>query len=227
MEPSASLFAQSSLLKLSASEIEAFQKLARPVQIPAGQMVFREGDPPDHIYLLDAGHVKIYRTTQLGKTVTVGIRKPVEVIGIAEVLSGANRCCFAETVDVCRFWRMNGQTFIKMLHARPDLAVKIAAALGERLRNAETMILNVSTMQVDQRLAKLLLSLLTTKGVPCDDGQRLCVPLTQQELASMIGTCRQTVTTTLRRFQDEGIIITRNRLIQVVQVEKLTEYANF
>lgn len=226
MEYLSEAFERSPLLSLSPNEVAAFKALARALQAKAGQIVFREEDCPDYIYLIETGHVKIYRNTPLGKVVTVGIRKPGDVIGVAEVLTGMNRCCFAEAVEASELWRMPGEIFITMLRSQPELAVKVAAAMGNRLREAETTILNLVTLEVDHRLAKLLLNLAKAGATDGEKGLRIGVQLTQQELASMIGTCRQTVTTTLRRFKDEGVIHTGKRYIEIVDGVKLSDYAN-
>ena len=219
-------FERSPLLSLSSEEVASFKALARALQTKVGHIVFCEEDCPDYIYLIQTGHVKIYRNTPLGKIVTVGIRNPGDVIGVAEVLTGMNRCCFAETMEASELWQMKGEIFLAMLQSQTKLAVKVAAALGNRLREAETTILNLVTLEVDHRLAKLLLNLAKAGVVQGEKGLRISVLLTHQELASMIGTCRQTVTTTLRRFKDEGAIHTGKRYIEIVDGVKLNSYAN-
>ena len=217
---------QNLILKLSSEEVAAFKALARMRRVAAGVVVFREEDSPDFIYLIETGHIKICRSTAQGKVVTVGIRKPGDLIGMAEVLTGVNRCCYAEAIEACALWRINGKAFINMLRSQSSLAVKVAAALSNRLREAEATILNLATLEVDRRLAKLLLSL-AQKGEFSDDTRPgPDIQLTHQELANMIGTSRQTVTTTLQRFKDEKLVLIGKRHIKIADWNKLNGYAN-
>lgn len=217
---------QNSFLQLSSEEVVAFKTLANMRQIAAGVVVFREEDSPDYIYLIETGYIKIYRSTAAGKVVTVGIRKPDDLIGMAEVLTGVNRYCYAEAIESCTLWRINGKTFISMLRSQPGLAVKVAAALGNRLREAETTILNLVTLDVDRRLAKLLLSLDKVENPRNNIRPEIDIQLTHQELADMIGTSRQTVTATLQRFKEKKLVLIGKRHIEIADWSKLNGYAN-
>jgi CRP/FNR family cyclic AMP-dependent transcriptional regulator len=217
---------QSLFLSLLPEEVAEFKILASMIQVMAGGVIFKEEDSPDYVYLIKTGHIKIYRSNPLGKVVTVGFRGPGDLIGMAEVLTGMNRCCFAEAVESCELWRINGEAFISMLHSQSGLVLKVAAALGSRLRDAETAILNLVTLDVDRRLAKLLLSLAKVGVIGNKQRTKSDMQLTHQELANMIGTSRQTVTTILRRFKEEKLVFTGKQHIEIVDWNRLNSFAN-
>lgn len=120
---------------------------------------------------------------------------------------------------------MNGKTFISMLYNTPSLAVKVATAMGTRLREAETTISNLVTLEVDRRLARLLINLAEKGLIEGEKGLRIDIKLKQQEIATMIGTCRQTVTTTLQKFKKEGFIHTGKERIEILDIDTLKSFA--
>jgi CRP-like cAMP-binding protein len=216
---------QNSSISLSAEESDSFKRLAQKITLKAGETVFEEGSQALFVYLIETGHIKIFRISSFGTIVTVGIRKCGDVIGIAEALSESNRRCFAKTIEVSELWRMNANTFKDLLNFHPYLALKIAATMSVRLREAESTILNLMTLEVDRRLARLLLSL-AEKGTSIGEkGLRLNVKLTQDEMATMIGTCRQTVTTTLQKFKDQKLIYSSRRNIEITNMTNLKHFA--
>lgn len=211
---------------LTPEEQALIRKVAVPFEVSRGQLIFREGDDAAHVYLIESGHVKIYRNSMLGKTATVGIRKPGDLIGICEALTGSSRRGFAETIDKCILLRADARHFINILHENAALAVKVAVALGNRLREVENTVANLVSMEVDQRLAKVLVSLAQQGGQPGRKGIRIAAQLTHQDLADMVGSCRQTVTTVLRNFKEAGYIETDRRVLEIVNLDGLYQFSN-
>lgn len=216
---------QNSAITLNAEESSSFKRFAKKITLKAGEMVFEEENCAAFVYLIETGHVKIFRISPFGTIVTVGIRKSGDVIGIAEVLREMNRCCFAKTIEPTELWKLDGNIFKELLHSHPKLALKIAATMSGRLREAETTILNLMTLEVDRKLARLLLSL-AEKGTSLGEkGLKLNVKLTHDEMATMIGTCRQTVTTTLQKFRDQKLIYSSKRNIEITNLPSLKRFA--
>jgi CRP/FNR family transcriptional regulator, cyclic AMP receptor protein len=81
-------------------------------------------------------------------------------------------------------------------------------------------------MEVDRRLAKILISLARHGGTPGTKGTLIVAPLTHQDLADMIGSCRQTVTTVMRKFKEAGYIDSEKRVLEVVDIEGLKKFCN-
>ena len=214
------------VVSLTEEEWERVKRLGTPITVAAGQTIFGEGDPARHIFVIEKGNVKISRNSPLGKVVTVGIRRAGDVVGMAEALSGMDRCCYASALEPCSLWKLETEKFIEMLHSHPALAVKVATTLGSRLREAENLFSNMVAMDVDRRLARLIVSLADRFGVAGQHGVKVDIPLTQQDLATMIGSCRQTVTTTLQKFKDDGLIVTGKKSIEVLNEIELRRIAD-
>lgn len=211
---------------LSAHEQETFRQHAKRIELKTGKILFQQEDSARFVYLIERGIVKIFRSSLLGGVVTVGVRQCGDVIGIAEVLSGVSRYSYAEALEDCMLWQLDGELFLNSLYTNPGLAVKVTTALGSRLREAETTILNLVTLEVDRRLAKILLDLARKHSQPADKSSDVVIHLTQQELAEMIGTSRQTVTTTLQKFKAEGLIHSGKKSIEIIDLAGLETFAN-
>lgn len=210
---------------LSDSERELVRKYATSSKLRSGELIFQEGDPGKAVYFIKEGRVKIYRNSSLGKVAIVGLRKAGDLIGVCEVLGGMPRRGYAETLGTVELWTLEAKQFLEILNANASLAVKVATALGNRLRETETLMANMVSVEVDRRLARLLLQLVSYDETPDGKGTFHVTPLTHQELATMIGACRQTVTTTLQKFKDEGLLQSKKRAIEIADVERLKVFA--
>lgn len=217
---------ESAIVSLTLEEQVIFKQSAVNMHVKPGHIIFQEEESSLAVYLIGEGHVKISRASNIGTTVIMGIRQSGDVIGIAESLSGINRCCYAEAIEKSELWKMNTQAFLRFMHRYPDLAIKVTTALGARLREAETTIFNLVTLEVDRRLARLLLDLARKSPSQGQKGVKINIQLTQQDLSTMIGTCRQTVTSTLQKFKIKGLIHTGKKSIEILDVSGLESFAN-
>lgn len=214
------------IVTLDEYQRELFEKNSKSQMVSLGQIIFDEEEPPKYVYLIGSGHVKIARRSAQGSIVTVSIRNHGDLIGVAEVLSEMDRCCFAEALEICEIWKMDGKSFLQVLNISPELGAKVMSALATRLREAENTIFNLVTLEVDRRLANLLLDLAQKHPSKGDKGLKIDLKLSHQELATMIGTCRQTVTTALQKFKRNSLIHTGKMSVEILNIEGLKKFAN-
>ncbi len=195
------------------------------VHYPKGHTIFAAGDFADRVYLIESGWVKIYRLSTDGRRVTVGsIRSPGELMGLAETLWGGERTCFAGAINNVSLVVLRKNKFEELMATHPFLAIKIAKLLGARMREAEAIIHEMVSWQAPGRLALTLLKIGERCGIETKGGIKLGLPLTHEELASMVGTSRQTVTSLLNTFKQEKSIIYEGREIKIVNPDKLAKW---
>lgn len=195
------------------------------VHYPKGHVIFAAGDVADRVYLIESGWVKIYRLSADGRRVTVGsIRSPGELMGLAETLWGGERTCFAGAISNVSLVVVRKNKFEELLATHPFLALKVAKLLGARMREAEQMIQEMVCWQAPGRLALTLLKVGERCGVKTRDGIKIDLLLTHEELASMVGASRQTVTTLLNTFKQEKSIAYEGRFIKIVDPERLARW---
>jgi len=191
-----------------------------------GHNLFSPTDQASKVYLIERGRVKIYRLTADGRAVTVSIRHPGDLIGLAEALCCVDRLCFAEALEDVDAYVIKQVDFLQILTNHPELALKVGAILAQRLREAESTLFDIVAYQVPGRVALLLLKLAERCGIPDGDGVRVKLKLTHQEIACMLGTTRQSVTSVLNFFKSEKLIMLEGSEIKITQAEKLARWVN-
>lgn len=195
------------------------------VHYPKGQVVFSAGEVADRVYLIESGWVKIYRLSADGRRVTVGsIRSPGEMMGLAETLVGGERTCFAGAINNCTLVTVGKNKFEELLAQQPFLAIKAARLLGARMREAESIIHEMVCWQAPGRLALMLLKTADRCGIESGKGIKINLPLTHEEIACMVGTSRQTVTSLLNTFKHEKSIVLEGREINIINPDQLARW---
>ena len=180
------------------------------------EFVFRAGDATHHVYLLLRGRVKIYQPSTVGKEVILWFCFGGELFGLAEAARGGERVVSAQACDDTEILCIRQEQFTTFLAQHPRTALMIVQVLSCRLRVLGDVVINLISDDVHTRVMKMLLQLGSRCGSPEGQGLRLNITLTHQEIADMIGTTRQTVTTTLGQLEREGMIRIEHHVIYIV-----------
>lgn len=212
-------------LALDEHEKNLIREYGTVVHYPKGQIIFAEGDTADRIYLIEEGFVKIYRITPDGRRVTVGsMRTSGQLMGLAETLYHGERTCFAGAINDSTLVVVRRARFEELLVQQPSIAIKVATTLGVRMREAEGIIQEMVCFQVPGRLAMLLLKIAERAGTETEIGTKINFRLTHEEIACMIGTSRQTVTSLLNIFRQENSIAIEEKEVYIVDIDKLNKW---
>ncbi|ACX53034.1 transcriptional regulator, Crp/Fnr family [Ammonifex degensii KC4] len=212
-------------LYLNEKEKELLRSLGTTVSYPKGHILWAPEEIADRVYLLEKGWVKIYRLTANGREVTVGaIRNPGELIGLAEALYHGRRTCFAGAITDVTLTIVSKNDFVELLTENHLLALKVCKILAARMREAEALVHELVCWQVPGRLALLLLKMGESCGIRDEKGIHIELRLTHEELAGMIGTTRQTVTSLSNTFKKEGSIEMVGRKITICDPQKLASW---
>src|SRR5665648_20298 len=212
-------------LALDEYEKNLIREYGTVVHYAKGQIIFAEGDTADRIYLIEEGFVKIYRITPDGRRVTVGsMRTTGQLMGLAETLYHGERTCFAGAINDSILVVVRRARFEEVLVQQPSIAIKVATTLGVRMREAEGIIQEMVCFQVPGRLAMLLLKMSDRAGIETEAGTKIKFRLTHEEIAWMIGTSRQTVTSLLNIFRQEKSIAIEEKEVYILDVEKLNKW---
>ncbi len=206
---------------LKDEELNDLDKITKMEEIKRRQPIYLPGDPANTVYLLKAGRVKISRVTEDGKEFTLAILEPGEVFGELEVLEGSPRDTVAEALDDISICVLQRKDFEEVLQKNPDLTIRLTKLIGSRLKKIESRIEDLVFRDVPTRLAHLLLSLSRDFGEQKEDGVRLNVKMTHQELANLIGSTRETVSATLNDFKRQGLIQQDHHAITIRDQERL------
>lgn len=211
---------------LTPAELQEMERITRMQTVKKRQPLYLPGDPSSNVYLLKQGRVKIASTAPSGKEVTFEILEPGEIFGELEVLEETPRQTAAEALDDTLLCVIRREDFDRYLRTHPDLSVKLTKLIGFRLRKIQSRVEDLVFRDVPARLAHLLLELGKTDGVPEGTGIRLCVKLTHQEMANLIGCSRETVSTTLGQFREQGLLRMEGRSIAILNPEHLARFVS-
>jgi CRP/FNR family transcriptional regulator, cyclic AMP receptor protein len=190
------------------------------------EQVYGQGDPGDVVYLLKEGRVKIYKLSPDGKELTLEILEPGEIFGEMALVDDSPRDTIAETLDDSLLCVMRRRDFELLLRKKPDMAMRVTKLIGVRRRHIENQLENLVFRSAPSRLALLLLSLAEKHGVRDSRGIILNVKFSQQELANLIGTARETTSALLNEFKRLGYIDIQHRRIKLLNQWQLKKIAD-
>lgn len=213
------------IANLEAPDREALFALGRERTFSKGGHVFRAEDPDAHVYLLKAGRVKIYQPADAGRDVILWFCLAGEIFGLAEVARGGRRTVSAIACERSTLVAVPRDAFREFLSLRPKAALLCLQVLSSRLRGLSNVIVNLVADEVDTRIAKLILRLGARYGRRDGGVIHLDIPLTHQEIAEMVGTTRQTVSTVLSRLKRDGVLSIDTHRIQIESEEVLAGLA--
>lgn len=211
------------MFQITDGELKYLNEIASEIKYPKGQIIFSTSQRTNEVYYIKSGLVKIYRTTSDGRQVSVAIRYPGDFIGLAEVLSNINlREYSAEALDNVSILIIWKDSFKKMLVEMPEFSEKLIRLMSDRLREAQNTIYDFIMNPIQGRLAILLLSMAERAGNKGEDGLiHVRLRVTQEELACVIGSARQTISSLLSMLKEDGSIQYEGREIIGVNPNKL------
>lgn len=213
------------MLVLHEYEKEIIRQAGTTLHFSKDEVIFSAGDMSNQVYLIEEGWVKIYRLSKEGNPVMVGsIRRPGELMGLAEALCGMHRTCFAGALSDAVLTVLDKDDFQELLDCDPRLSIKVAKLLACRMRKAESNLHQLSFRDIPERLAQVLLEVAEGCGSPADNGISLNLNLTYEELAAMVGASPHNITAFLRVLQDENSLHMDGNEVKGLNPKKLYKY---
>jgi CRP/FNR family transcriptional regulator, cyclic AMP receptor protein len=196
--------------------------IARTHAIKKRQLLYLLGDPADYVYILKAGTVKTSTCDETGKEVTLAILKPGDFFGVVEAFDGTPHTAYAEALEDSMVAVIHQNDFVRRIREHPGLAFVFTRFLLRHFRTLESRVRDLVLRDAPSRLAHLLLDLGETTRFPCRNRLRVDIKLTHQEMANVVGCARETVSTILGHFREQGVIRTHGRSITILNREAVS-----
>ncbi len=211
---------------LSDADMQAIGHATTMTHCVRGQQILSPDDPPDRIHIIKKGRIRVYRMSPDGKQLTLDIYEKGTILGDMSVL-GQDRLpeAYAEAIDEGVICTIAPDELNRLIERYPVVGVNIIRHLSRRLQAAERELEAMAYQRVDQRLAHKLLDLAQRFGVKTERGTLIEARLTQQELAEMIGTTRETLAHTLADFRRLGLLEASKHSVVIRDAEHLAEIA--
>ena len=191
---------------LPAEALAAFDAITYANLHPHGAVLFVEGQEPRGVYVVCSGRVKLSTCSADGKTIITDIAEPGEILGLSATVSGQPHEVTAEMLEPGQTNFVKREEFMRFLREYGEASLKVAEHLSRNYHTACQKIRSLGlSVTASERLARLLLEW-AAKGVETDQGTRLKLTLTQEEIAELIGTSRETVTRLFSDFKKKQIV---------------------
>jgi CRP-like cAMP-binding protein len=211
---------------LQESERAALRAAGRTREYATGTLLCSQGADPDHVLVILDGWVKVTAGRADGQEVMLAIRGPSDTIGESGWLNGRPRSANVKALGRVRALAIPAEQFAAFLNSHAHAAQVLARVMVGRMDDADRRMTSQVGTSGPKLLALLLLDLAERYGVPGGGGAvSLPLPLTQQELATMIGRARETVARALTVWRREGIVVTRRMRIVILRLEALRDIA--
>jgi CRP/FNR family cyclic AMP-dependent transcriptional regulator len=192
------------LERLGAETRAAVLRLGRKRGYRAGEVVFRQGDSHDGIHLIEAGVIKSSYESADGRELTLGFWTEGHYVGAPQMFGGGQHAWTSTAVSKSSCLWLPGAELREVAHRHGDLAIALIDALVHKSQCYCALLQLLATQSMRVRLARLLAMLCA--GEPAGS-----VELSHAQLASMIGSTRQWVSISLARFENEGLVVRRER----------------
>jgi CRP/FNR family cyclic AMP-dependent transcriptional regulator len=199
---------------LSTEDLARVALVTVPRRFDGGETVFREGDESNTCYVVRSGLARAIREHSDGRSITLANFGPGDIFGELAMFDNERRSATVETVATSEVIAILGGDMRRLLREHPDIAVKLLAALGRRLRETNERLTRQSFQTVQSRVASVLAQLVATARNDGAGGADVLITSTQADLAQLAGSSRESASRFLAVLERAGVISQgRGRLI--------------
>src|SRR5215218_2740282 len=205
-------------------ELEEVAKVAVPRHWEKGEVIFREGDVGDTCYLLRSGAVILTREHQDGRMVALAELRAGSLFGELAMFRGETRSATAEAIEPTSAVALLAGDVQRLVRKHPDLALKLLAALAERVSRTNERLLQQSFQTVAGRVASALLAQTVARqaeGAPDSD---VLIRATQAEIAHLAGSSRESASRFLATLERAGVVTLGRGKVTVHDPARLRNY---
>jgi len=187
-------------------------ELARMVPFKRDEIIYLPDDLSHYVYLVKKGRVKLSRIDIQGREVTLDIIGPMDIFGELALADEATRSHTATALEEGLLCIFSKQNFKKVMDTYPYFGLAVVKLIGLRMRKLESRLEDLAFRSVSERVTDTLLRLAKEFGRQEADGA-VRVPITQSQLANLVGASREKVAEELGKLRREGVVNTAYRAI--------------
>ncbi|MBB4279247.1 Crp/Fnr family transcriptional regulator [Rhizobium mongolense] len=212
--------------RMTDADLDAMVQHAVSRRVAPGDAVFEQGAPAKSFYLLLHGRLKVTQVTADGQQIIVRVVHPGDLFGFAKALQRSDYpgTAIAAAESLTLSWPTD--LWPQFIEQNPRLAVTAMQTIGQRLEEAHTRIREMSTEEVERRVAHAVLRLSKQAGKQEGDGIRIDFPISRQDIAEMTGTTLHTVSRILSAWEAKGLVEGGRQKLLVCDYRKLVILAD-
>jgi CRP/FNR family transcriptional regulator, cyclic AMP receptor protein len=189
-----------------------------------GAQLFRQGSPQDGIYLIESGRIKVFYIAPSGREITLAYWHSGNFVGGPEVFKEGVHIWSGAAAVNSAVLHLPGDVLRQMALTIPALAIGIIEGLSFKGQCYSGLAQMLGTRSPVERLSQLLLHLVNLYGVEAREGTLIAAPFTHADLAHMTGVTRQSVTVSLKRFADHGILHAHGSNLVIKDADLLSKF---
>lgn len=208
---------------VSPDAVAALVRQLEPVTFRRTEVVFSEGEPGDTLYIITAGKVKIGRKSVDGRDSLITLMGPSDMFGELAIFDPGPRTSTVTALTEVKAVVMSRSVLRSWIADRPEIAEQLLRVLARRLRRTNDNLSDLIFTDVPGRVAKQLLYLAQRFGSRDGTALRVDHELTQEEIAQLVGSSRETVNKALSDFAQRGWIRVQGRSILIDNAERLAK----
>lgn len=188
------------------TQLDRMTAQANGRRIPQGEAVFEQGGPAKAFYLLLHGRLKVTQVTRDGQQIIVRVVHPGDLFGFTRALGRSDYpgTATAAVDSLVAAWPT--ESWDDFVEENPHLAMSAIRTIGQRLDEAHTRIREMSTEEVERRVAHAVLRLIEQAGTRDAAGMRIDFPISRRDIAEMTGTTLHTVSRILSAWESRGLV---------------------
>ncbi|MDP5275318.1 Crp/Fnr family transcriptional regulator [Chengkuizengella axinellae] len=205
---------------LNQEEMKEIASLIQSKTFKKGEVIFSANSSINELFIIHTGRVKIYRLSESGREQILRVLEAKEFMGELTLFNESLTQNYAEATEkteICVIQKLDLQ---KLIEKKPSIALRILEEFSRRLTNADQLIQQLGSADVETRLASVIIDL-SNKQI----SRTVTLPMSKRDLASLIGTTQETISRKLSTFQEHGWIKqTGQRVITILNMEQLISF---
>ncbi|MCA0988276.1 Crp/Fnr family transcriptional regulator [Guptibacillus algicola] len=209
--------------ELEMNDLMQIDRVSDMKPVKKGTIIVGPTKPMKALFLLKQGNVRLYRSNDSGKQLTVDILGDGNIFGETTSFSLSDDSVYVEAMSDVYLCIIGKEQFETLLSENPKLAIKFIEILSARLREVYEMSEHIALRSVKYRVLSLLLKLSEKFGKRKNEWQTIEIKVTHYDIATMIGSTRETVSATIGELKKAGYI-KKNPLIFAIHAEKANEF---
>jgi CRP/FNR family cyclic AMP-dependent transcriptional regulator len=211
---------------LSREEIEELSLRIPDTYVEQGRILYTPQEKSEALFMLKKGRVRIYRVGPDGREFTLAVVGAGTVFGEMSLTAQHLENAYAEAMEPVVICKMRRDDLARLVMDKPQVGLKVMSVLSERLSLMEDRMEDIALKEVPARLASFILQLIESEGVVTSEGYKLPTRYTHRQVATMIGSKRETVTKAFTLLQRAGAVELKWRRIHVKDIETLQRVAS-
>jgi CRP-like cAMP-binding protein len=204
------------------AQVERLCQIGVELTCERGEIIYRQGEPARHIFLLLKGEAQSTLLNSAGHETLLRIHLPGSILGLTSLATVPWRDASAKANQPSLLAKVSAKAVRSLILTDRELGLSLIRLLVDRMRDFHFRVADLQAQSVEQRLARVLLAVSRRDKAIEDCGARPEVQLTHEELAQLVNSRRQTVTAILGRFAQAGYISKSGRRLFINDVAGLS-----